>query len=110
MGPCKKCQSDKKFAQNTPNPLLKLESLFLAVTHQNGRPIKESNVIILSWGIFEFSIWTPRQLVEHLYTVQPVTWQEEVSLSGSVYFLFGEGISCCTVTSIELPVMNYRDT
>ena len=81
--------------------------------------MKESNVIILSWGIFEFSILTPRQLVEHLYTVQPVTWQEEVSLSlllqytyqtGSVYFLFGEGISCCTVTSIELPVMNYRDT
>ena len=31
MWPCKKCQSDKKFAQNTPNPLLKLESLFLAV-------------------------------------------------------------------------------
>ena len=61
--------------------------------------MKESNVIILSWGIFEFSILTPRQLVEHLYTVQPVTWQEEVRLSlvlqytyqtGSVNFCLGK--------------------
>lgn len=61
--------------------------------------MKESNVIILSWGIFKFSISTPPQLAEHLYTVQPATWQEEVSVfillqyihqTGSINFCLGK--------------------